>query len=195
MGRPPVGKVAMTGAERMRLHRLKHGTRAPVTKQRAPVTKHPVTKSGADVASLQAELAQAKARLAEVEQMRDTALAEHATVLKMLEDGHRAIVQAKAILAAKGIMPAEMRKTLRHALHEDRTTDPTWKVRYKAAFQFIDEHERALFKKPLPPRPASLPRTAEEWEAMKWHAKEERKAKRAAKRAAKANPPKSLGRQ
>jgi hypothetical protein len=32
MGRPPVGKVAMTGAERTRLYRLKHGTVTPVTK-------------------------------------------------------------------------------------------------------------------------------------------------------------------
>ena len=51
-----------------------------------------------------------------------------------------------------------------------------------------------LAKKPPPPRPAGLPRTWEEWEAAKWHAKEERRAKRAAKKAAKANPPKSLGR-
>jgi hypothetical protein len=49
-----------------------------------------------------------------------------------------------------------------------------------------------LAKRP-PPRPAGLPRTWEEWEAAKWHAKEERKAKRAAKKAAKANPPESLG--
>ena len=40
MGRPPIGKVAMTGAERVRLHRLKHGITKPVTKQ--PVTK-PIT--------------------------------------------------------------------------------------------------------------------------------------------------------
>jgi len=36
MGRPPIGKVAMTGAERTRLYRLKRGAAAPVTK---PVTK------------------------------------------------------------------------------------------------------------------------------------------------------------
>jgi hypothetical protein len=29
MGRPPIGKVAMTGAERTRLYRLKHGTDKP----------------------------------------------------------------------------------------------------------------------------------------------------------------------
>ena len=36
MGRPPIGKLAMTGAERTRLYRLKLGKVDPVTK---PVTK------------------------------------------------------------------------------------------------------------------------------------------------------------
>ena len=54
MGRPPIGKVAMTHAERTRRWRLRHGT--PVTKQTSP-----------DHATLVRELAQAKARIAELE--------------------------------------------------------------------------------------------------------------------------------
>lgn len=46
MGRRPVGKVAMTGAERVRRHRLKHAAGAPVTKQRAPVTKQTPARTG-----------------------------------------------------------------------------------------------------------------------------------------------------
>ena len=33
MGRPPIGKRAMTGAERVRRYRLKHSTDKPVTKR------------------------------------------------------------------------------------------------------------------------------------------------------------------
>jgi hypothetical protein len=33
MGRPPIGKVAMTGAERVRRYRRKHAADKPVTKQ------------------------------------------------------------------------------------------------------------------------------------------------------------------
>jgi hypothetical protein len=181
MGRPPIGKVAMTGAERVRLYRLKHGTAKPITK--------PVTKPADHDASLAA-----KARIAEAEQQRDLALADKAALRKMLDDGHAVIAEAKTILAVKAIFPADVGKTILHSVHPDRTTDPKMKVRYEKAFQFIREHERMLIKKPPPPRPTELPRTAEEWAARKWQMKEENRAKRAAKRAAKANPLKSLGR-
>ena len=58
MGRPPIGNVAMTGAERVRRYRLKHGNAKPVTK---------VTKPSSDNTALAKELAQAKARIAELE--------------------------------------------------------------------------------------------------------------------------------
>jgi chromosome segregation ATPase len=234
-GRRPIGKRAMTVAERVRRYRLLHAT---VTKPAAAVTKQASTAALARIteleqlnAALVTELAQARAELAELEREhavadrittnmlariaelesaetrlgptadvaalmrriteaereRDTALAERTSLHKMLDDGHRVIAQAKAILAAKAFVPAEVFKTLLHSAHEDRVTDPKSKVRYRTAFQFLKEHERMLAKKPPPPRPAGLPRTPEEWEAAKWHAKEERKAKRAAKKAAK-NP-------
>jgi uncharacterized small protein (DUF1192 family) len=58
MGRPPIGKSAMTDAERMRRYRLKHGKGKPVTK---PVTKP----AGPDHDVLVQELAQARARIAD----------------------------------------------------------------------------------------------------------------------------------
>jgi hypothetical protein len=62
MGRPPIGKVAMTGAERMRLYRRKHGTAKPVTKPAAP--DH--TALVQELAQAKAELAAAKARITEL---------------------------------------------------------------------------------------------------------------------------------
>jgi len=61
MGRPPIGKVAMTGAERVRRYRLKHGTDKPV---RAAMMQ---SLAQDDLALMRIELAQAKARLAELE--------------------------------------------------------------------------------------------------------------------------------
>ena len=52
--------------------------------------------------------------IVEVEQQRDDALAERTSLLKMLDDGHRVIAEAKAILATKAIMPADVYKTLLH---------------------------------------------------------------------------------
>ena len=42
MGRPPIGKIAMTAAERVRRYRLRHGTDKPVTK---PATKRSADKT------------------------------------------------------------------------------------------------------------------------------------------------------
>jgi hypothetical protein len=177
MGRPPIGKTAMTGAERVRRYRAKHGTK-PVTKRHASVTKPEVDKATraakAEIAALAKELAQAKTRITEVERERHTALAAEASIRKMLDDGYVVIAEAKAILAAKAPIPFDVYKTVLHSAHPDRTTDPKMKARYQKALLFLKDHQRMLAKKP--PR--------------KWQVQEERKAKRAAK----ANPPKALGR-
>jgi hypothetical protein len=69
MGRPPIGKVAMSGAERVRRYRAKHGTDKPVTKH---VTKHVTKPASPDHAALAKELAQAEARIAELEALGTT---------------------------------------------------------------------------------------------------------------------------
>jgi hypothetical protein len=61
MGRPPIGKVAMTGAERVRRYRRKHAADKPPSK---PATDTMAT------AALKAELAAAQQRIAELEQGR-----------------------------------------------------------------------------------------------------------------------------
>ena len=60
MGRPPIGKIAMTGAERTRLYRLKFAAAKP-----APISSGATaaTKS----AALRKELAAAKVRIVELE--------------------------------------------------------------------------------------------------------------------------------
>jgi hypothetical protein len=58
MGRPPIGKVAMTTAERVRRHRLKHRTESRAAKAERPL---------AEVTALKAELAEAKAYIEEIE--------------------------------------------------------------------------------------------------------------------------------
>jgi hypothetical protein len=55
MGRPPIGKVAMTGAERVRRYRLKHGADKPVTKPVTKPAREDATRWQAEVAALKAE--------------------------------------------------------------------------------------------------------------------------------------------
>ena len=59
MSSPPIGKTAMTGAERVRRYRLKHGVDKPPPK---PGADH----AAATIDALQKELAAAKAQIAEL---------------------------------------------------------------------------------------------------------------------------------
>lgn len=59
MGRPPIGKIAMTGAERVRRYRERQRAETPVTKH---VTKQD-ERATARIAALEAELRAAKARI------------------------------------------------------------------------------------------------------------------------------------
>jgi hypothetical protein len=202
MGRPPSGKVAMTGAERTRLYRHRHATAKPVTK---PVTKP----ADPDHTALMTELARAKARIAELEagQGQPKADADHAVLQahiaeltrelegsrKEVANAHRLIAAANDFLDRKArIIPHEMYQTLIQSTHPDHVTDPKAKARYEKAFVFLKENEPALAKRKPPPKPPPMPSTWAELDAAKWHVREERKAKRAATRAAKA-PRKSLG--
>ena len=67
MGRRPIGKTAMSGAERVRRYRRKHGTGRPATK---PVTKQALPDHATLVKQLalaKQELALLKVRIAELE--------------------------------------------------------------------------------------------------------------------------------
>src|SRR5262245_37862620 len=89
MGRPPIGKVAMTGAERVRRYRLKH----------RPVTK-PVTKSSMDGSAMQAE---------------NAALQDEVIELKTVLQAWRTVVQSRE----SGIMAHANFRLVRSCLHPD----------------------------------------------------------------------------
>jgi hypothetical protein len=108
--------------------------------------------------------------------------AYHAYRLGCQQRGEHAMAEKEIDALSRVIVEVEQQRddalAERTSLHPDRTTAAKLKVRHERASQFLKEHERMLAKKPPPPRPAGLPRTWEEWEAQKWHVKEERKAKR-----------------
>jgi hypothetical protein len=214
MGRPPIGKVAMTTAERVRRYRLKHGTDKPVTK---PVTKaapdhtalaqakQELAQARAEITALKDQLARERKRHEAAEAKVDNAASPttasveqlQARILDLeqrLEEARKEAVKARAFISAAEdfldrkarIVPHSMYQTLLHSSHPDRVTDPKMKARYQKVFVFLKEHERTLAKRKPPPPPPPMPRTLAEWDAAKWHAREERKAKRAAAKAAKA---------
>jgi len=78
MGRPPIGKTAMTGAERVRRYRLKHSADKPVAK---PATKPIAATYEAEIASLKAENANLKERLHATLDAKTTAQAAALTLL------------------------------------------------------------------------------------------------------------------
>jgi hypothetical protein len=75
MGRPPIGKVAMTSAERVRRHRRRHGLDRPVTKPATkPSTDKPVTKpAGPDRAALMDRVALVNELVQSVDLLRELA--------------------------------------------------------------------------------------------------------------------------
>jgi hypothetical protein len=63
MGRPPLGKQAMSDAERQRRHRAAHPVTKPVTKPAAQAA----AQAAAEIAALKAQIASLKARIAELD--------------------------------------------------------------------------------------------------------------------------------
>jgi predicted RNase H-like nuclease (RuvC/YqgF family) len=132
MGRPPIGKVAMTSAERVRKHRLKqseaHVTK-PVTK---PVTEHvtkPVTKQDETrIRQLETANADLKARLAErdreIEHLREQLKAKvAATPDETTEIWIRRAMQSeennRLLRQRKGLLTQSQFNHLRACLHTD----------------------------------------------------------------------------
>ena len=94
MGRPPIGNAERTRRWREKIPGPAKKTPPPQNVTRAHVDSTP--------AALQA-------RVLELEQ-------ELASAHEMLADGHVVIAEAKAILAAKGIMPPKIYKTVLHSV-------------------------------------------------------------------------------
>jgi hypothetical protein len=128
MGRPPIGKRAMTSTERSRRYRAGLAAKPAATKPAEPATKPEPDRRDADIARLSARIAE-------------------------LEAGTLSTAERQKLETRIRELEAELAR------------------------------ERA--KKTAHPEPPELPRTREDWEALKQRATEQRKAKRAAMKAAK----------
>ena len=142
MGRPPIGKVAMTGAERVRRYRLKHRTEKPVTKT---VTK-PSTTDNAKIASREAHIRELEAELA-----RERARHEE---LPPLSKSERLV-----IAAYKRQIKSEVRREL-EAQFEQRANAAAWELldyniklwldQFRAAEQRIKDFDQKISRsKPI----------------------------------------------
>jgi hypothetical protein len=76
MGRPPIGKVAMTGAERVRKYRARHAVTKPVTKHSAGDDTARVRQLEADIRLLKADLSRERERRKAAEAKASTTTAE-----------------------------------------------------------------------------------------------------------------------
>jgi hypothetical protein len=92
MGRPPIGKTAMTSAERVRRHRAKHGTGKPVTK---PVTK-PNGSDDTENAALKAKLIAAHKEIERLKALASAGKTEAAQP-KQQQRAHEATAQQQPI--------------------------------------------------------------------------------------------------
>jgi predicted nucleic acid-binding Zn-ribbon protein len=97
MGRPPVGKTAMTAAERMRRYRLKHAAAKPAAKPGADT-------AAATIAALRKELAAAKAGVSNA-----AASPDHAALVQELKAAKARIEDLLDEIAA---LKAELHDTI-----------------------------------------------------------------------------------
>ena len=108
VGRPPIGEVAMTGAERVRRYRLRRG----VTKVTKPLS------DAEDMRALEAELGAARQMV--------SAFRETISILREALETARAELRSRdrfspAVGSARGGMSVEVYRTIMKALHPDYT--------------------------------------------------------------------------
>jgi hypothetical protein len=174
MGRPPIGKQAMSGAERQRryLARLLGGKSGPSHDAKL-------------VERLRAELAQAKARITDLESKLASAHQRIATL--------QATTSSHVPLHGRIVLPAKFKpywRLIRAALHPNKPDDGKGLV-HRDPEEQKRRHELWLawerikpeFLPPLKhPEPPPLPETVEDMERERWRTTQARKAKRAAHR-------------
>jgi hypothetical protein len=142
MGRPPIGKVAMTATERSRRYRARLTAGPAATKPVGPATKPvgPATKPTPDRRDEQ--IAQLKARVAELEQ------AQHGD-----EQLKARIVELEAALKETGrgfIWTARQYRDVEFCAHPDRIAhlrDEALSARFDAAFRTVKSSKGILVDK------------------------------------------------
>ena len=220
MGRQPIGKVAMSGAERQRRYQRKlaegydigplkahirelEAELARNAKQRAdgavtkPVTKHSTGSSTGDgtgrIRELEADVRLLKAELAGERKLREAAEArtspttEHIAELEKLLHKYSMKIDAlqgenKRLAKAKGGMRVDEYNKILKVLHPDRRPSETEK---NEAFRLFTKSVKPFVLKDAMKTITTttpMPRTREDWEALKRYAKAQRMARRAAAR-------------
>jgi hypothetical protein len=220
MGRPPIGKRAMSGSERQRryLDRLLQTAQgddalkselaaAKVRIQKLTSELAAAKAPGDGSATLMAELAAARARIQELEsELREAAPRDNKNdQIAELEAKVRALTEIASHFAQQGQKGPPVRFTegeyrlIVGRLHPDRVLDPEESKKYDRAFKLFTERLPKEFfaVKPPParPEPPPLPRTPEEMMAARLRVRAENRARAkraAATRAAKRAPRRSI---
>ena len=106
MGRPPIGKSAMSAAERMRRWRVRHG-----------VTKHVTKRKSAETAPLGRDIERLKAKIAELEEQAANEAIVRSTLQERIAvlEKKRPMPRTAAELAQAKLRAEEERKALREA--------------------------------------------------------------------------------
>jgi hypothetical protein len=147
MGRPPIGKVAMTSTERSRRYRAGLSTKPAAatkpaehaTKQEAGPRPAPERDWGAELRQREAEITQLKARIAELETKpspSDDRVAELEAALKKTQRGF--------------IWSMKEYRDVVWCIHPDRVkflNDDKLTARFDAAFRVVDESKNLLVDK------------------------------------------------
>lgn len=196
MGRPPIGKTAMTGAERMRRLRARQ---AQTFRHGKPVTK-PDAGLKAQIAALERELAQAKQRSELERQHGRGAVGSDQRILRLEEElalerrEHRAIrgFYESLVNEYPGIMSRKDFMKIVNALHPDKVP-ASERERYNEATRILMQYKDVLVRRQEREPPSWQPRPVN-WDALKRMAKRKQAEKRKASRPAPPRPPRKLPR-
>ena len=168
MGRPPIGKVAMTATERSHRFRAKQHAPQPATKGATkPQPDHrddEIVRLKAHIAELEstpksetaAKPAEHDAELVrKLEQERDEALKERDAGLTAYWK-----IRTYLELRSEGVFTRKEFNKLRSFFHPDKAQGEAEQKRHAEAFEIFSRCEKLLKKEPLPP-PPPLPSTLE----------------------------------
>src|SRR3974390_3492065 len=212
MGRRPIGKVAMSGAERQRRYQgklaegydtgpLKDHIRelqaelARSAKQRADgaVTKHSTGSSTGRIRELEADVRLLKDELARERKRREAAEAKASPTTERIAEFEKLLhkysvkidglqAQNKRIARAQGGMRVDEYNKILKVLHPDRK--PSEAEQNEAFRLFTKSMKPFVLQDPMTTitTPPAMPRTREDLKALKRYAKAQRMAKRAAAR-------------
>jgi hypothetical protein len=188
MGRPPIGKIAMTAAERVAKHRASKAVTKPVTKPSA-ADNAALVAARARISELEAELAKAKApsthgKLSKAQHNMNEQKFHDAVNARVREFLAETILPnwrkeqdefKKLMNARKGVMDKATFNAIRRALHPDSRNSISDKMLGEAFDKFMTLEKRLLTEKDSPTTWGKM--TLEEMDARRAATTMKRKAK------------------